>query len=256
MKTWAAVVFVVMLGAGRVVMAQEVGSAAPNIATSGTAAASSATPVNAAPAGVVALNLAAAGDLGNAAAWNRGALLTADTTTAGATVTEAGGGFAAPAAQREDLTETDTLRWQIAVGPSFVRFHSKIFNASMAGTYTSVAWSKNDWLAIEGQIMTGFAPEIYLKEHVKYLSYGGGVRLGSHRAKWEPFAHVLVGGAHLQPQTAGNSRSAFMVQAGGGADYRFWPRLSLRGEADYVHTTFFKSSQNDIQATLAVVFHF
>jgi hypothetical protein len=242
---------VVLLGAGRVVMAQEVGSAVPNIATSGTAAASSATAVNAAAAGVVALNLAAAGDLGNAGAWNRGASL-----TAGATASEAEGGIAAPAAQKEDLTEVDTLRWQIAVGASFVRFHSKIFNASLAGTYTSVAWSKNDWLAIEGQVMTGFAPEIYLKEHVKYLSYGGGVRLGSHRAKWEPFAHVLVGGAHLQPQTAGNSRSAFMVQAGGGADYRFWPRLSLRGEADYLHTTFFKSSQNDFQATLAVVFHF
>jgi hypothetical protein len=230
MKTWAAVAFVVLLGAGRVVMAQEVGSTAPNIATSGSAAASSATPVNAAPAGVVALNVAAA--------------------------IEAEGGMAGPAAQKEDLTEVDTLRWQIAVGASFVRFHSKIFNASLAGTYTSVAWSKNDWLAIEGQVMTGFAPEIYLKEHVKYLSYGGGVRLGSHRAKWEPFAHVLVGGAHLQPQTAGNSRSAFMVQAGGGADYRFWPRLSLRGEADYLHTTFFNSSQNDFQATLAVVFHF
>jgi hypothetical protein len=230
MKTWAAVAFVVLLGAGRVVMAQEVGSTAPNIATSGSAAASSATPVNAAPAGVVALNVAAA--------------------------IEAEGGMAGPAAQKEDLTEVDTLRWQIAVGASFVRFHSKIFNASLAGTYTSVAWSKNDWLAIEGQVMTGFAPEIYLKEHVKYLSYGGGVRLGSHRAKWEPFAHVLVGGAHLQPQTAGNTRSAFMVQAGGGADYRFWPRLSLRGEADYLHTTFFKTSQNDFQATLAVVCHF
>lgn len=250
MKTWAAVL-VVMLGAGGVVMAQEVGSAAPNIATSGTAAWSSATPASAASASVVAMNLAAAGDLGNAAAWNRGESL-----TAGAAATEAGGGFAAPAAQKEDLTELDTLRWQIAVGPSFVRFHSKIFNASMAGTYTSVAWSKNEWLAIEGQVMTGFAPEIYLKEHVKYVSYGGGVRLGSHRAKWEPFAHVLIGGAHLQPQTAGNSKSAFMVQAGGGADYQLWPRLSLRGEADYVRTTFFKSSQNDIQASLAVVFHF
>jgi hypothetical protein len=252
MKTWAAVAFVVLLGVGRELMAQEVGSAAPNIASSGSAGASSGTGVNAAPAGVVVLNLAAAGDLGKAGAWNGGASL-----RAGATAIEAEGGMAAgPAAQKEDLTEVDTLRWQIAVGASFVRFHSKIFNASLAGTYTSVAWSKNDWLAIEGQVMTGFAPEIYLKEHVKYLSYGGGVRLGSHRAKWEPFAHVLVGGAHLQPQTAGNSRSAFMVQAGGGADYRFWPRLSLRGEADYLHTTFFKSSQNDFQATLAVVCHF
>jgi hypothetical protein len=226
MKTWA-VVLLVVLGAGRGVVAQEVAGAAP-------------------------MNLVAAGDLGSARAWNRG-----EGWRESAAGGEAGNGFAAPAAQPRGPTQDEDLqRWQVSIGPSFVRFHSSIFNASLAGLNTSVAWSKNEWLGLEGQVVAAYAPEIYAREHVKYLSYAGGVRIGSHRAKWEPFAHVLLGGAHLQPQTAGNSRSAFLVEVGGGVDYRLIPRISLRAEADYVHTTFFKQSQNDFQASIGAVFHF
>jgi hypothetical protein len=226
MKTWA-VVLLVVLGAGRGVVAQEV-------------------------AGASAMNLVAAGDLGSAPAGNRG-----EGWRASAAGGEAGNGFAVPAAQPKDPTQDgDVQRWQVAIGPSFVRFHSSIFNASLAGLSTSVAWSKNEWVGLEGQVVAAYAPEIYAREHVKYLSYVGGVRIGSHRARWEPFAHVLLGGAHLQPQTAGNSRSAFLVEAGGGMDYRLIQRISLRVEADYVRTTFFKQSQNNIQASMGAVFHF
>jgi opacity protein-like surface antigen len=229
MKTWA-VVLLVVLGAGRGVVAQEVAGAAEG-PKSGTT--------------VTAANV-------SAPAWNHG-----EGSRENATGGEAGNGFAAPAGQPKGLTpDGDLQRWQVSIGPSFVRFHSSIFNASLAGVNTSVAWSKNEWLAVEGQVVAAYAPEIYGRDHVKYLSYGGGVRIGSHRARWEPFAHVLLGGAHLQPQTAGNSRNAFLVEAGGGADYRLTQRLSLRAEGDYVRTTFFKQSQNNFQAGIGAVFHF
>lgn len=218
MKTWA-VVLLVVLGTGRSAMAQEVAGNA-----------------SAAP-----MNLVAAGDLGRASEAGR----------------DAGNGFSAPAAQPKGLmSDGDLQRWQVSIGPSFVRFHSSVFNASLVGVNTSVAWSKNEWLAVEGQVVTAYAPEIYARAHVKYLSYGGGVRIGSQRAKWEPFAHVLFGGAHLQPQTAGNSRSAFLVEGGGGVDYRLTQMFSLRAEGDYVRTAFFKQSQNNFQAGIAAVFHF
>jgi opacity protein-like surface antigen len=213
MKTWAVVL--VMLVAGRAVVAQEV----------------------AANAGAGAVNFVAAGDPGSGG--ERGASR----------------GFAA-AAPRALAPDEDLQRWQVSIGPSFVRFHSSIFSASLAGLNTSVAWSANEWLGVEGQVVAAFAPQIYDREHVKYLSYAGGVRIGSHRARWEPFAHVLLGGAHLQPQTAGNSRSAFLVEVGGGADYRLTQRISLRAEGDYLRTTFFKQSQNNFQASLGAVFHF
>jgi hypothetical protein len=68
--------------------------------------------------------------------------------------------------------------------------------------------------------------------------------------------HAILGGAHVQPQTANNSRSAFAVKAGGGADYRFNPRFSGRLEADWVRTTFFSQSQNNFELMGGVVFHF
>src|SRR5208283_2332577 len=87
---------------------------------------------------------------------------------------------------------------------------SRRIYASLVGLNTTVTYFTNDWFAVEGNLVTGFAPEIYDREHVKYFGGGRGVRIGSRRARWEPWGHALVGGGHLQPQTAGASRTALM----------------------------------------------
>jgi len=150
----------------------------------------------------------------------------------------------------------DDYRWQLGVGVEFFRFQSSRIDASLVGLNTTVTYFTNDWFAVEGNLVTGFAPEIYDQEHVKYFGGGGGVRIGSRRARWEPWAHALGGGGHLQPQTAGASRTALMVQGGGGVDFRLNSRLSLRVEGDYVFNTFFSQHQNDYQGVGGVVFHF
>jgi opacity protein-like surface antigen len=150
----------------------------------------------------------------------------------------------------------DDYRWQLGLGGQFFRFQSNIINASLGGTNTTVSYFTNGWLAVEGNIVTGFAPAINVNEHVKYFGGGGGVRVGARRNRFEPWVHALVGGAHLQPGTAGNSRNAFSVQAGIGLDYRLHSRFSIRGETDWVYTTFFNQTQNNFQAALDVVFHF
>ncbi len=152
--------------------------------------------------------------------------------------------------------DRDDYRWQLGVGIEFFRFESSRIYASLVGLNTTVTYFTNDWFAVEGNLVTGFAPEIYDREHVKYFGGGGGVRIGSRRARWEPWGHALVGGGHLQPQTAGASRAALMVQAGAGVDFRVNARLSLRAESDYVFNTFFSQHQNDFQAITGVVFHF
>ena len=150
----------------------------------------------------------------------------------------------------------DDYRWQLAVGIGFYRFQSSIINASLVGTNTTVSYWTNGWFAVEGNIVTGFAPTILQNEHVKYLGGGGGFRVGGRRNRLEPWAHALIGGAHLQPQTAGNSRNALAAQAGIGLDYRLHSRFSIRGEVDWVYTTFFNQTQNNFQTALDVVFHF
>ena len=150
----------------------------------------------------------------------------------------------------------DDFRWQLAIGVDWLRFRSSIFDASAVGVKSSVTYFTNDWFGIEGNVSATFAPEIFDREHVKVLVYGGGPKIAWREKKWEPWAHAIIGGSHEQPQTAGNSKNAFAVQVGGGADYRFNPRLSGRLEADWVHTSYFSQNQNNFELMAGVVFHF
>ena len=164
---------------------------------------------------------------------------------------------AAPAAKpRFVFGSRDDYRWQLGVGVEYLRFVSSRFDASLVGLNTTVTYFTNGWFALEGNLVTGFAPTIYANEHVKFFGGAGGIRVGSRRARWEPWAHGLVGGSHLQPQTAGASRGSLMAQAGGGVDYRLHARLSFRLEGDWVYTTYFSQSQNNFQGVAGVVLHF
>jgi hypothetical protein len=91
---------------------------------------------------------------------------------------------------------------------------------------------------------------------VKIATYGAGPKIAWRRRQWEPWLHGIFGGAHEQPQISGQSRSTYVIKAGGGADYRWNPRVSFRLEGDYVRTGFFKQSQNNFQLAGGIVFHF
>jgi hypothetical protein len=175
---------------------------------------------------------------------------------ANASATPADPGAAPGARPKYVFGERDDYRWQLALGVEFFRFQSNILNASMVGLNTTVSYYTNDWFALEGNLVTGFAPQIYDREHVKYFGGGGGIRIGTRKARFEPWGHALVGGGHLQPQTAGNSKGALTATGGIGLDYRVHARLSLRAEADYVYSQFFKQTQNNFQGVVAAVFHF
>src|SRR5258706_5965812 len=87
---------------------------------------------------------------------------------------------------------------------------------------------------------------IFANEHVKIGTYGGGPKIAWRQKQWEPWLHGIFGGARVQPQVAGQSRNSYSIKAGGGADYRWNPRISFRLEGDYVRTRFFKQSQNKL----------
>jgi opacity protein-like surface antigen len=150
----------------------------------------------------------------------------------------------------------DDYRWQLGLGIAWERFRSSVFNASAVGVNTSLGYFLNDWFGVEGDVSALFAPEILEHEHVKLLNYVVGPKIAWRQRRWEPWAHILVGGSHEQPQTAVSGKSAFALQAGGGADFRFNPRLSFRLNADYLHNTFFNQTQNNFLLGGGVVFHF
>jgi len=152
--------------------------------------------------------------------------------------------------------ERDDYRFQLAVGFGYFRFQSSQFNANLLGVDTSLTYYTNSWFGVEGDVVTGFSTTTYAGYHAKIAGGLGGLRIGGRRARWEPWAHGLVGGSHLQPQTAAGGRTSLLALAGAGVDYRIHARLSFRMEGDWAFTRYFSQSQNDFQGVASVVLHF
>jgi len=150
----------------------------------------------------------------------------------------------------------DDYRWELGLAATWLRFRSSAFNTNAVGFNTSVVYFTNDWFGIEGNVTAVFGPVIFQQEHVKIATYGAGPKIAWRQKQWEPWLHGIFGGAHEQPKIAGQSKNSYAVKIGGGADYRWNPRLSFRLEGDYVRTGFFNQSQNDFQLAGGIVFHF
>ena len=158
--------------------------------------------------------------------------------------------FPAPRPRPQTIRDDD-LRgtWELGLGYTFVRFQSSLFNASMNGLNTTVSYYLRDHLALEGNVTAAFS------EDARYLFYGGGVKVSKGNPKLQPFAHALVGGAHIFPRAAtGNNGFAFRV--GGGAETRLQQQLWLRIETDYVRSQLYSSGQNNFQAVAAINYRF
>jgi len=166
--------------------------------------------------------------------------------------------LAGPAEPKPKLAygKRDDFRWQLALGIALVRFRSSQYLATGVGTNTSLTYFMHEWLGVEASANTAFAPTIYKNDHVKYFSYGAGPRIAARYHKWEPWAHTIIGGVHILPQTAGNSQNGFGLQVGGGMDCRIFPHLSARVELDWVRTHLFSQWQNSVQANADIVLHF
>jgi hypothetical protein len=164
----------------------------------------------------------------------------------------------APAANPKYIFgERDDYRWQLGVGFEYFRFQSGQFNSNLFGLNTTLTYYTNSWFGVEGDVINAFsADSVSGNDHAKLFTGAGGFRIGGRRAKWEPWGHALVGGSHLQPQTAGGDRWALTAIAGGGVDYRVHARLSFRLEGDWVYTGYFGTNQNNFQAIAGAVLHF
>ncbi|HEY6128542.1 MAG TPA: outer membrane beta-barrel protein [Candidatus Acidoferrum sp.] len=149
-------------------------------------------------------------------------------------------------------------RWDLGVGYEYVRFNSGPFSANLNGFHTDLDYNLNNWFALEGNIVSAFGTHVFSDEQSRYVLYtvGGRINAGASRFRLTPWAHILVGGAHLNPQVAHESKNGFALQAGGGVDYLFRSRISFRAEADYVRTQLYSSSQNNFQVGVGAVVHF
>jgi hypothetical protein len=158
--------------------------------------------------------------------------------------------FDEPRARAEgsiDAYNIQRNRWEISSGYTLVEFRSRPITTSASGINTSVGYHVRRWMAVEGDFTAAFGPQIFDQEHTKYAFYGGGVHFLEPGWGWRPFAHVLVGGVHMLPQTSGGSQSGLAELGGGGMDYRWASRFSIRLEADYVRSQLYSQTQNNFQ---------
>jgi hypothetical protein len=74
-------------------------------------------------------------------------------------------------------------------------------------------------------------------------------------ARVSPFAHVLIGGAHISG--GGVSDTSFSTAVGAGIDTRVLPGIYWRViEGDYLATRFFGHTQNNARLSTGIVFRF
>jgi hypothetical protein len=158
--------------------------------------------------------------------------------------------FDEPRARAEgsiDAYDIKKNRWEVSSGYAFVKFRSRPINTSASGISTSVGYHVRRWMAVEGNFTAAEGPEIFDHEHTKYAFYAAGVHFLEPGWGWRPFAHILVGGVHVLPQTSGGSQSGLAELGGGGMDYRWASRFSIRLEADYVRSQLYSQVQNNFQ---------
>lgn len=74
-------------------------------------------------------------------------------------------------------------------------------------------------------------------------------------ARVSPFAHVLIGAAHVK--VGGLGDTSFSTAIGGGIDARLVHGLYWRViQGDYIHTQFFGSGQNNARVSTGIVLRF
>lgn len=91
-----------------------------------------------------------------------------------------------------------------------------------------------------------------------------GPRLSVSVGRFRPFAHVLVGGAHLSETVSipvsgvsfSSPGTTFATAFGGGLDYKLIKGIAWRLQADDLRTSFSNSSQHNLRFTTGIVLRF
>jgi hypothetical protein len=165
---------------------------------------------------------------------------------------------AAPTPQprrRSPYNDADDHGLEVGWSYTSMMFRSSRINANMSGLNTSIVYFLASRLGIEANVTAVFGEPIFDREHSKYASFTGGIKVVGPRLgrNWQLWVHVLPGRVHMFPQTAGKSMCGPGVQAGGGADFHLKSWLSLRFEGDVVRTQLYGQGQNHSQMSIGFV---
>jgi opacity protein-like surface antigen len=85
-----------------------------------------------------------------------------------------------------------------------------------------------------------------------------GPRVSVSLGKVRPFAHALIGAAHMSASQSllSSSDTSFAYALGGGIDYHLIPLIAWRLQGDLLETRFFSNTQNNVRISTGIVIHF
>ena len=163
-----------------------------------------------------------------------------------------------PAAPKpQDVTSVfENYSWQAYVGYTYMRFYElpSITKNTNGYNFGLAYYFTNHWAA-DGEFQGTHVNQSNVGGW--FLFAGGGVRF-----RWalprnvEIWAHGLGGWSHFTPQTAAGFQQAPAWEAGGGLDFAFKPRWSLRVSADCVGSRYFGTYQFSPKGSAGIVFKF
>jgi opacity protein-like surface antigen len=83
-----------------------------------------------------------------------------------------------------------------------------------------------------------------------------GPRVSVSLGKIRPFGEVLIGAAHVNVNQGIGSDNSFATAVGGGLDYKLIPHIAWRLQGDYVRSTLFSTTQNNVRISTGIVARF
>jgi outer membrane immunogenic protein len=160
--------------------------------------------------------------------------------------------------------------FDVGVGYSYVHTNAPPAECgcfSMNGGYGWLGYHLGHGVALVGELAVQHAGNIANSgADLTLTSFAAGPRYTPHAfGRLQPFAQVLIGGAHasggLSPGSSGfGSSTGFAAIAGGGLEIRLTERVALRAiEADYYYTRFNNGAndhQNNLRIGAGLVFRF
>lgn len=146
------------------------------------------------------------------------------------------------------LSRTSTNGWEATFEGKFLPF------LGLAADFSSYYGSQN----FPGAVCSPLAPACspaFFNVGVDQQNYLFGPRVSISVSKFRPFAEFLIGAGHVNAHAAGSDTS-FATAIGGGLDYKLLKVLAWRFQGDYLRTSFFSSTQNNVRLSTGIVVRF
>jgi hypothetical protein len=153
--------------------------------------------------------------------------------------------------------EQITPAWDISGGYSYLDANLGHSNFRLNGAVASADEYLNSVFGGRVEVSVYHGTEAGTTVSAQTVTYGPVFTYRKFNA-FTPYAHVQLGAIHASQGYLGISQSAikFAASAGGGIDVHVTKMASVRLQADYLLTRFLTLNQNNLQASVGMVFHF